>query len=67
MEIDKMTEKQFLLIVGPRKGRVLVEAIRKAEPLFNMSNFHPCECLRVNETLQRNVFMCISAYRLKEG
>lgn len=31
-EIERMTEKEFLPIVGPRKGRVLVETIRKVKP-----------------------------------
>ena len=31
-EIEKMTEKEFLPIVGPRKGRILVEIIREIKP-----------------------------------
>jgi len=31
-EIERMTRNQFLPIVGPRKGRVLVETIRKIKP-----------------------------------
>lgn len=31
-EIEKMTEKEFLPIVGPRKGQILAEAIRKVKP-----------------------------------
>jgi predicted O-methyltransferase YrrM len=31
-EIEKMMEKEFLPIVGPRKGQILVEAIRKVKP-----------------------------------
>jgi predicted O-methyltransferase YrrM len=31
-EIEKMTEKEFLPIIGPRKGKVLVETIRKVKP-----------------------------------
>jgi predicted O-methyltransferase YrrM len=31
-EIEKMTEKEFLPIIGPRKGKILVETIRKTRP-----------------------------------
>ncbi|HXX86913.1 MAG TPA: O-methyltransferase [Candidatus Acidoferrum sp.] len=31
-EIERMTKKEFLPIIGPRRGKVLVEAIRKAKP-----------------------------------
>jgi predicted O-methyltransferase YrrM len=31
-EIERMTRNQFLPIVGPRKGRVLVETIRRTKP-----------------------------------
>jgi len=31
-EIEAMTERQFLPIVGPEKGRVLVKVIRKTKP-----------------------------------
>lgn len=31
-EIEKMTKKEFLPIVGPHKGHVLVEAIHKIKP-----------------------------------
>lgn len=30
--IEKMAEKQFLPIIGPRKGRVLIETIREYKP-----------------------------------
>ena len=31
-EIEKMTEREFLPIVGPEKGRVLVDVVRKTAP-----------------------------------
>lgn len=31
-EIERMAEKEFLPIIGPRKGQVLVEAIHKIKP-----------------------------------
>ena len=31
-EIEKMTEKEFLPIIGPRKGKILVDTIRKTGP-----------------------------------
>jgi predicted O-methyltransferase YrrM len=31
-EIEKMTKREFLPIVGSRKGRILVEAIREVKP-----------------------------------
>jgi predicted O-methyltransferase YrrM len=31
-EIERMTRNQFLPIVGPRKGQVLVETIRRIKP-----------------------------------
>ncbi len=31
-EVERMTQKKFLPIVGPRKGQVLVEAIRSYKP-----------------------------------
>ena len=31
-EIEQMTDKEFLPIIGPHRGKVLVEAIRKAKP-----------------------------------
>jgi predicted O-methyltransferase YrrM len=31
-EIEKMTENEFLPIVGPRKGKVLAETIRRVKP-----------------------------------
>ena len=31
-EIERMTEDEFLPIIGPHKGKVLVEAFRKAKP-----------------------------------
>jgi len=31
-EIESMTETKFLPIVGPRKGKVLVDVVRKTKP-----------------------------------
>ncbi len=31
-EIEAMAEQEFLPIIGPRKGKILAEAIRKAKP-----------------------------------
>ncbi len=31
-EIEKQAEKEFLPIIGPRKGKILVEAIQKVKP-----------------------------------
>ena len=31
-EIENLTKKEFLPIVGPRKGKILVEVIREVKP-----------------------------------